>query len=95
MIDFLRMLGEHLPQSDHNFGGTVEIAHVPAHDGRPNETGENGLALLVTRGRHDQVRHPRTHLKRSTTKNQSKINQTSTGSFIITQSQFQLTIFRP
>jgi hypothetical protein len=51
-----------LPESDDDLGCSVKVAQVPADDGRPNETGEDGFAFVVTGRRDNQMRHPRTHL---------------------------------
>lgn len=50
-----------IPESDDDLG-SVKVAQVLADDGRPNETGEDGFAFVVTGRRDNQMRHPRTHL---------------------------------
>ncbi len=47
-----------LPEPDDDLGGSVKVAQIPADDGRPNETGEDGFAFIVTGRRDDQMRHP-------------------------------------
>lgn len=42
-----------IPESDYDFCGRVKVAQVPADDGRPNETGKDGFAFVVTWRRDD------------------------------------------
>ena len=58
----------HLPEPDDDLRSSVKVAQVPTDDGRPNETGKDGFAFVVTGRRNNQMRHPRTHLKTKTNK---------------------------
>ena len=68
------IFGFSLPEADDDFGGGMKVAQVPANDGRPYQTGEDGFALFVTRRRHDQMSHPGTDLKWHQSRNQSEKN---------------------
>lgn len=52
-----------LLETSNYFHRTVEVRHVPARKGNPQDARENGFAIFVCRLRDDEVRHPRADLQ--------------------------------
>lgn len=56
------MWAECLPEPDDNLGSAVKVSQIPTDDGRPNKTGKDSFAFIVTGRRDNQMRHPGAHL---------------------------------